>query len=60
MAEDLCSRSESLQALLFQYFQNKPEGELFKIDDIEDFVVLETPFKKSARTDALKKLEVRG
>jgi len=45
-AEDLCSRSESLEALLLQYFQKKPAGEPFKIDDIEEFIITKTPFKK--------------
>lgn len=59
-AEALCARAEPLEAQLLRYFQTKLPVESFGIGEIEEFILADTPFRKSAGTMMLKKLEDNG
>lgn len=59
-AKDLCSRSKPIEVLLQEYLKDKPPNAEVEVEDIGDFVVAETPFRRSDGTRALKEFENDG
>ena len=58
-AKQLLTLSETLETVLVQYFGEEELGTKFKIEDIEEYVVLHTNFSTTVKS-ALKSLEEEG
>jgi three-Cys-motif partner protein len=58
-AKQLLTPSETLETVLVQYFREKPPRTRFKIEEIEEYVILHTNFDTTVKS-ALSRLEEEG